>query len=194
MKKFVTLLLTLVLTTTCCAALADSQYTIFFSAEEMAGTTDLNGFLSAQGMTELNTLVLKDDGTYELTKLVGTLNDEHVPADIEMDGQTLRATTVTYVYTGTYTRNGDQVTLNIPDECVFSEDWGALADLGFLTNSKGTATAGDRVVNYEGTNYDPMDNFGSPVYKFAGHDAPVNVTVNADGTYTYNAVASSDDE
>ncbi len=194
MKKFVTLLLTLVLTTACCAALADSQYTIFFSAEEMAGTTDLNGFLSAQGMTELNTLVLKDDGTYELTKLVGTLNDEHVPADIEMDGQTLRATTVTYVYTGTYTRNGDQVTLNIPDECVFSEDWGALADMGFLTNSKGTATAGDRVVNYEGTNYDPMDNFGSPVYKFAGHDAPVNVTVNADGTYTYNAVASSDDE
>ena len=194
MKKFATLLLALVLTTACCAALADSTYTIFFPAEELAGTTDLNGFLSAQAMTQLNTLVLKDDGTYELTKLVGTLNEEHVPADIEMDGQALRATTVTYLYTGTYTQDGDQVTLNIPDECVFSEDWGALADGGYLNNSEGTATNGDRVVNYEGTDYDPMDNFGSPVYKFAGHDAAVNVTVNADGTFTYNAVASSDDD
>ena len=194
MKKFATLLLALILTTACCAALADSQYTIFFPAEELAGTTDLNGFISAQAMTELNTLVLKDDGTYELTKLVGTLGEDYVPVDIEMDGQALRATTVTYLYTGTYTQDGDQVTLNVPDECVFSEDWGALADLGFLSNSEGTATNGDRVVNYEGTDYDPMDNFGSPVYKFAGHDAAVNVTVNADGTFTYNAVASSDDD
>ena len=194
MKKFATLLLALILTTACCAALADSQYTIFFPAEELAGTTDLNGFISAQAMTELNTLVLKDDGTYELTKLVGTLGEDYVPVDIEMDGQALRATTVTYLYTGTYTQDGDQVTLNVPDECVFSEDWGALADLGFLSNSEGTATNGDRVVNFEGTDYDPMDNFGSPVYKFAGHDAAVNVTVNADGTFTYNAVASSDDD
>ena len=195
MKKFATLLLALILTTACCAALADSQYTIFFPAEELAGTTDLNGFISAQAMTELNTLVLKDDGTYELTKLVGTLDPEtFVPVNIMYDGNELTATEVRYLFTGTYTQDGDQVTLNIPDECEFSENWGALFEQGFLQNSVGTATNGDRVVNFEGTDYDPMDNFGSPVYKFAGHDAAVNVTVNADGTFTYNAVASSDDD
>ena len=194
MKKLAALFLALVMLTACVSAMADSAYTHFFPAEEMAGNTDLNGFLSAQAMTELNTLELKDDGTYVYTKLIGTLDENYVPVNIEQDGQELRATTVTYIYNGTYTQDGDQVTLNIPDECVFSEDWGALYDMGFLQNSAGTASAGDRVVNYEGTDYDPWDNFDSQMYKFAGHDAPVSVTLNADGTFTYNAVANDDDD
>ena len=99
-----------------------------------------------------------------------------------------------YVYTGTYTLQDDQATLNVPDECVFSEDWGVLDTMGYLKSSEGIASNGDRVTNYEGTDYDPWDNFGNPVYKFSGHDAPVSVTLNADGTFTYNAVASSDDD
>ena len=39
-----------------------------------------------------------------------------------------------------------------------------------------------------------MDNFGSQFYKFVGHEAAVKVTVNSDGTFSYNAVASSDDD
>ena len=101
---------------------------------------------------------------------------------------------IRYVYTGSFTQDGDQVTLNVPDECIFSEDWGVLVAGGYMKNSEGKASEGARVTNYEGTDYDPMDNFDSQVYKFAGHDAPVNVTLNADGTFTYNAVASSDDD
>ena len=194
MKKIVTLLLALVLTTACCAALADSTYTIFFPAEELAGTTEMNGFVSAMGMTELNTLILKDDGTYELTKLLGTLDEAHEVVGFEAEGTPVPGVEVCYVYTGAYTQDGDQVTLNIPDECVFSENWSVLVDSGYMSNSAGTASNGDRVVNYEGTDFDPMDNFGGPVYKFYGHDTAINVTVNADGTYTYNAVASSDDD
>ena len=203
MKKITTLLLVLALAMTLtCAALADdaapaeeegTAYTHAFAAEELAGTTDMNGFVSALALTELNTVILKDDGTYEYTKLMAYLNEDGEVIEVTSENGTMRFE-IRYVYTGTYTQEGDQVTMNVPEECVFLEDWGVLVDAGYMKNSEGKASEGDRVVNYEGTDYDPMDNFGSQVYKFVGHDDPVSLTVNEDGTFTYNEVASSDDD
>ena len=203
MKKITALLLVLALAMTLtCAALADdaapaeeegTAYTHAFTAEELAGTTDMNGFVSALALTELNTVILKDDGTYEYTKLMAYLNEDGEVIEVTSENGTMRFE-IRYVYTGTYTQEGDQVTMNVPEECVFLEDWGVLVDAGYMKNSEGKASEGDRVVNYEGTDYDPMDNFGSQVYKFVGHDDPVSLTVNEDGTFNYNEVASSDDD
>ena len=193
MKKIAALVLALVLALSCVSALADAVYTHFFTAEELAGTTDMNGFVAASPMTELNTIELKDDGTYVYTKLMATLDENFEVAEIATEQAALRYE-IRYVYTGTYTQDGDQVTLNVPDDCDFIEDWGVLTTMGYMSNSQGKASEGARVQNYEGTDFDPMDNFGSQVYKFVGHDTSVTVTVNADGTFTYNAVASSDDE
>ena len=193
MKKFAALILALVLALAAVSALAESTYIHNFAAEELAGTTDMNGFVSALALTERNTVVLKDDGTYEYTKLMAYINEAGEVIEVENENGTMRFE-IRYTYTGTYTQDGDQVTLNVPDECVFSEDWGVLVAGGYMKNSEGKASEGARVVNYEGTDFDPMDNFGSQVYKFVGHDAPVSITVNADGTFNYNAVASSDDD
>lgn len=196
MKKIAALVLALVLALTCLAALVEESgeiYTCFFTAEELAGSTDMNGFVAASPMTELNTVELKDDGTYVYTKLLATLDENFEVAEIATEQAALRYE-IRYVYTGTYTRDGDQVTLNVPDDCEFLEDWGILTTMGYMSNSEGKASEGARVTNYEGTDFDPMDNFGSQVYKFVGHDAAVVITVNADGTFTYNAVASSDDD
>ena len=193
MKKFAALILALVLALAAVSALAESTYIHNFAAEELAGTTDMNGFVSALALTERNTVVLKDDGTYEYTKLMAYINEAGEVIEVESENGTMRFE-IRYTYTGTYTQDGDQVTLNVPDECVFSEDWGVLVAGGYMKNSEGKASEGARVTNYEGTDFDPMDNFGSQVYKFVGHDAPVSITVNADGTFNYNAVASSDDD
>ena len=193
MKKVPAVLLMIVLLCSAVSALAEAIYTHYYATEDLAGITDLNGFIAGSGMTEMNTLVLKDDGTYEYTKLLGTVLENGEVEERETENGAMRYE-VRYVYTGTYTQDGDQVTLNIPDECVFSEDWGVLDSLGYLKSSSGVASNGDRVTNYEGTDYDPWDNFGTPVYKFGGHGAPVSITVNADGTFTYNAAASSDDD
>ena len=193
MKKFAALILALVLALAAVSALAESTYIHNFAAEELAGTTDMNGFVSALALTERNTVVLKDDGTYEYTKLMAYINEAGEVIEVESENGTMRFE-IRYTYTGTYTQDGDQVTLNVPDECVFSEDWGVLVAGGYMKNSEGKASEGARVVNYEGTDFDPMDNFGSQVYKIVGHDAPVSITVNADGTFNYNAVASSDDD
>lgn len=205
MKKLTSLLLilALVLSLSCLAFATEDTapaeeveglvYTCAFAAEDLAGVTDMNGFVSALALTELNTIVLKEDGTYEYTKLMGYIDENGDAVSMETENGTMFAK-ICYVYTGTYTQEGDQVTLNVPEECEFSEDWGALVDLGYMKNSEGKASEGDRVTNYEGTDYDPMDNFGSQVYKFVGHDEPVSVTVNEDGTFTYNEVASSDDD
>lgn len=204
MKKLTALLLilALVLAAFCTSALADGEetpaeeglaYTHAFAAEELAGTTDMNGFVSALALTELNTIVLKEDGTYKYTKLMAYIDENGEVMEVEFENGTMRFE-IRYVYTGTFTQDGDQVTLDVPEECEFLEDWGMLVDAGYMKNSSGLASEGTRVVNYEGTDYDPMDNFGSQVYKFAGHDEPVSVTVNEDGTFTYNEVASSDDD
>ncbi len=194
MKKFASLLLALVLVLCCCAALAeDEKYTLYLTKEDLAGNTYHNGFVSAVGMTEMNTVVLKDDGTYEYTKLLGTVNENGEAVEIESDRGTLYYS-VCYVYTGTYTRDGDQVTLNVPTECVFAEDWGSLSTAGYLVNSEGTASKGDMVNDKDTEAHDPMANFSTETYKFGEEIVAVSITVNADGTFSYNAVASSDDD
>jgi len=195
MKKLAILLVALVLAMTlCCSALAESKtYTHFFPAEELAGTTDLNGFISAMAMTQLNTVELKDDGTYVYTKLLGTLDENHEPANMVQDGAELRAVNVLYTFTGTYTQEGVQVVLNIPETCEFSEDWGALYDIQALQNSAGTAANDDRVRNYEGWDHSSMEVFTNPVYKYM-EPAAVTITLNDDGTFDYVAAANSDDE
>ena len=195
MKKMTALILALILALSCVAALADDTFQIFYSTEDLAGITDMNGFFSGVGLSEKNVLTLKDDGTYEYIKFVAiTGADVDVAAVISGEAETEQGYVLYYIYTGTYTREGDQVTLDAPATCEFKEDWGPLVEMGYMKNSGGTAANGDRVCNYEGTDFDPLDNFSNAVYKFEGHDAPVSVTVNADGTFSYNAAASSDDD
>ena len=92
-----------------------------------------------------------------------------------------------------YDGDGNSV-LEEAEDCTFDENWGALVELGYMKNSSGVASEGARVSNYEGTDYDPMLNFSTPVYKFADELTEVSITVNADGTYTYNVAARSDDD
>lgn len=193
MKKFVALLCALVLTL-CSFALAEGTYTHHFTAEELAGNTEMNGFVSASAMTELNTLVLKDDGTYEYTKKLGNLDENGEVQNFTYEGTEMTGACLIYTFTGSYTQDGENVTLNVPDDCVFSEAWGALTELGYMSDSEGVASEGARVVNYEGTDFDPMDCFAGPYYKFTGHDTPVNVVVAEDGTFSYAEVVNSDDE
>ena len=64
-------------------------------------------------MTGENTVVLKDDGTYEYTKrLMQTAEDGTVAADL------------VYTFTGTYTKDGDTVVLMFPTAGTASENWG----------------------------------------------------------------------
>ena len=195
MKKIIALALSLVMMSLCCAALAESTYTCTFDLEALAGVTDMNGFVVAMPNSEINTITLNDDGTYVYTKLLGTLDENNEQAMIVgEDGSEMQGIYLVYVYTGEYTMDGDQVVLGLPVECEFSEDWGVLVAGGWMSNSEGKATEGARVHNYEGVDFDPWDNFSSQVYKFDGHDTPVSVTIHADGTFTYNAVANSDDD
>ena len=48
MKKFAALILALVLALSCAAALAESTYTIYYATEDLAGVTDMNGFVSGR--------------------------------------------------------------------------------------------------------------------------------------------------
>ena len=67
MKKIIALVLSLVMMSLCCAALAESTYTCTFDLEALAGVTDMNGFVVAMPNSEINTITLKDDGTYVYT-------------------------------------------------------------------------------------------------------------------------------
>ena len=102
MKKFAALILALVLALAAVSALAESTYIHNFAAEELAGTTDMNGFVSALALTERNTVVLKDDGTYEYTKLMAYINEAGEVIEVESENGTMRFE-IRYTYTGTYT-------------------------------------------------------------------------------------------
>ena len=195
MKKIAALVLALILALSCISALAEETFQVFYSTEDLAGITEMNGFFSGVGLSEKNVLTLKDDGAYEYIKFVAITDaDVDVAAVIRGEAETEQGYALYYIYTGTYTREGDQVTLNVPETCEFSECWGPLVEMGYMKNSGGTSANGDRVCNYEGTDFDPMDNFSDPVYKFIGHDTPVSITLKADGTFSYNVAASSDDD
>ena len=96
MKKLLSIALSLCLLLS--VALADVTLTKVYKTEDLVSNTFHNGFVTAIGMTGENTVVLKDDGTYEYTKrLMQTAEDGTVTADL------------VYTFTGTYTKDGDTV-------------------------------------------------------------------------------------
>ena len=98
MKKLLSIALSLCLLLS--VALADVTLTKVYKTEDLVSNTFHNGFVTAIGMTGENTVVLKDDGTYEYTKrLMQTAEDGTVAADL------------VYTFTGTYTKDGDTVVL-----------------------------------------------------------------------------------
>ena len=66
MKKLLSIALSLCLLLS--VALADVTLTKVYKTEDLVSSTFHNGFVTAIGMTGENTVVLKDDGTYEYTK------------------------------------------------------------------------------------------------------------------------------
>ena len=114
MKKLLSIALSLCLLLS--VALADVTLTKVYKTEDLVSNTFHNGFVTAIGMTGENTVVLKDDGTYEYTKrLMQTAEDGTVAADL------------VYTFTGTYTKDGDTVVLMFPTAGTASENWGPLA-------------------------------------------------------------------
>ena len=80
MKKLLSIALSLCLLLS--VALADGTLTKVYKTEDLVSNTFHNGFVTAIGMTGENTVVLKDDGTYEYTKrLMQTAEDGTVTAD-----------------------------------------------------------------------------------------------------------------
>ena len=113
MKKLFSIALALCLLLS--VALADVTLTKVYKTEDLVSNTFHNGFVTAIGMTGENTVVLKDDGTYEYTKrLMQTAEDGTVTADI------------VYTFTGTYTKDGDTVVLMFPTAGTASENCGGL--------------------------------------------------------------------
>jgi len=196
MKK----LLALVLALSLCAALlvsasAESVYTKEFTTEELTSNTFHNGFVTALGGREVNTLTLKDDGTYVYVKelLSGSEEDPGMK--------------IIYTFTGTYTQDGDTVVLAFPTKVEFSENWGNLVDLGYFLNSEGAAVfendevSGDIVQCKEEESHVPFDIFPG-VYvndslatsdaAFDAAECTVTVTLSGE-TFDYVIVNSDDD-
>ena len=68
MKKLFALMLALALCAALVSASAGSVYTKEFTTEEITQNTFHNGFVTALGAREINTLTLNDDGSYEYVK------------------------------------------------------------------------------------------------------------------------------
>lgn len=139
----------------CGAKTLEGTYTASYSLEEITSNTFHNGFVTALGGVEVNTVTFTKDGNYSYTK--------EVHSEGEDDGLLL-----TYTFTGSYTADGGNAVLNFPTKCEFSEEWGSLATMGLLKNSAGTYTyengagAGDIVQCKEDESHVPMDLFMGP--------------------------------
>ena len=195
MKKLLALVLALALCATLALASAESVYTKEFTTEELTSNTFHNGFVTALGGREVNTLTLKDDGTYVYVKelLSGSEEDPGMK--------------IIYTFTGTYTQDGDTVVLAFPTKVEFSENWGNLVDLGYFLNSEGAAVfendevSGDIVQCKEEESHVPFDIFPG-VYvndslatsdaAFDAAECTVTVTLSGE-TFDYVIVNSDDD-
>lgn len=163
------------------------SYTYIIASDKLAGKTAHNGFISAIGVVGVNALTLNEDGTYVYKKQVANFDEKGA---IKEGGVNIE-----YTFTGSYTADGKKVTLESPEDCEFSEDWGDLSTQGYLASTSGTASKGDMVVPKDDEKYDPLNCFETEYYTYSdNHESPVVVTVDPSGSYTYNAVASSDDE
>ena len=76
-KRYLTVCLALIMAMSllCSAALAESTYTVTYGTQDISGNVRHTGYVTALGSQEKNTLVLKDDGTYEYTKLLTNSED-----------------------------------------------------------------------------------------------------------------------
>ena len=205
MKKLFSIVLALVLCASLLAtATAESTYTKKFTLEEITQNTFHNGFVTALGANEVNTLTLNDDGTYVYVK---ELHQEDESGNVLEGSAEAPVIKVTYTFTGTYTKDGDTVVLAFPTNAKFSENWGNLATMGYFLNSEGEATfadgeiSGDNVKCKEEEGHVPFDLFpgaflvDSLVTSEAGFDAEectVTITLNGD-SFDYVIVNSDDD-
>ena len=166
------------------------SYTFMLSTEELAGNTRHNGFVTGIGASQLNTLVLKEDGTYEYTKELGRLEDGNFLVEDEASIH------VVHKFIGTYTSEDNVVTLNAPEDDIFNENWGSLDAAGYLTSSSGSAKAGDLVTPKEEEKYNGLELFQTEFYVNSS-DTETAVVIELDlenGTMTYQELANPEDE
>jgi hypothetical protein len=204
MKKLLALILAVVLCASLTLASAESVYVKEFTTEELTSNTFHNGFVTALGAKEVNTLTLNDDGTYVYVKELHQENEDGTVAEATEEAPVLL---VTYTFTGAYTQDGDTVVLSFPTNVKFSENWGNLAAMGYFLNSEGEANfaddeiTGDNVKCKEEEGHVPFDIFPGPfvvdslVTSEAGFDAEectVTITLNGD-SFDYVIVNSDDD-
>ena len=205
MKKLFSLILAVILCASLLAtASAESVYTKKFTLEEITQNTFHNGFVTALGAVEVNTLTLHEDGTYIYVK---ELHQENENGDVAAATEEAPVLLVTYTFTGVYAQDGDTVVLSFPTHVKFSENWGNLAAMGYFLNSEGEADfaddeiTGDNVKCKEEEGHVPFDIFpgvfvvDSLVTSEAGFDAEectVTVTLNGD-SFDYVIVNSDDD-
>ena len=175
-------------------ALSDVTLTKVYTTEDLVSNTFHNGFVTAIGMTGENTVVLKDDGTYEYTKrLMQTAEDGTVTADI------------VYTFTGAYTQDGDTVVLMFPTAGTASENWGSLTGSYFQNTENAAFADSDYAAGvvqckeaeshliadlFEGPYL--LDNLTTSDAAFDAEECTVTITVSGD-TFDY-VITNSDDD
>ena len=96
---------------------------------------------------------------------------------------------IKYKFTGTYTYEGQKVTLSAATGCTWSEDWGSFQNHGF-TNVNGTEKDLVYPKGATGMAYHPLNHFGGKYY-FAGDGTDVtnnnsfSVTLKDGGSFEY---------
>ncbi len=162
--------------------IAGTYTCMVYTSENKQGVDEFFHNVFLRGLnpaTQTNTLVLKEDGTYEYTKLFSGSSSSHAK-----DGSIILET----VFYGLYNAEDSVVLLNYPDEAVWKHDWAFYSS--YVTSSSGTATDGDMI---EGVMY--------PRYYFAGkyyaenpetEKNPIAVTVNqSDHSFIYGGDAAN---
>ena len=205
MKKLLALTLVLILTASLMmTASAENVYTKKYTLEEITQNTFHNGFVTALGAVEVNTLTLNDDGTYVYVK---ELHQENEDGSVKTATEEAPVLLITYTFTGAYTQDGDTVVLSFPNNVKFSENWGNLAAMGYFLNSEGEANfadgeiSGDSVKCKEEEGHVAFDLFPG-VYMvdslatsesdFDAEECTVTITLNGD-TFDYVIMNSDDD-
>lgn len=166
----------------------DGTYTVTYDSETLASSISHNGFLMAAGISETNTLTL-EGGNYTYTKVVESAADSEFGVKLS------------YTFKGTYTSKDTTVTLSVPTDGSFDENWGMLNGQ-FFTNTSGTLNdtvlckdaSMDDGVSGDGS-HDPSHFFNGPYYSDSGSCVEQVVTVDtANGTLSYVSSATSDDD
>ena len=184
----------------CGAKTLDGTYTCKFTKDDITSNTFHNGFVTALGANEVNTIAFSPDGTYTYVKELHTEDESGnvvAPADGGM------ALLITYTFTGTYSVNGENAVLDFPTKVEWNENWGPLGGSYFINNS-GTSTGvgGSKVQCKEDEGHEPFDIFVNPYVQdylttsesgFSADNTKVTVTVGSDNTFTY-VIANSDDD